>query len=63
LHLSVVGIVEDQGKYLKVTEKGAQALKVMILNDDSFALEKKASKEELVGWYLRVKNADLTSTD
>jgi len=57
------GLVEDQGKYLKVTEKGAQALKVMILNDDSFALEKKASKEEVVGWYLRVKNADLTSTD
>jgi hypothetical protein len=57
------GLVEDQGKYLKVTEKGAQALKVMILNDDSFALEKRASKEEITGWYLRVKNADLTFTD
>lgn len=53
------GLIEDQGKYLKFTEKGAQAIKVMILDDNSFALSKKASNNTATGWYLRLKNEDI----
>lgn len=50
------GLLEDQGKYIKITEKGAQAIKVMILDDNSFALSKKSSSNKKLGWYERVKN-------
>jgi predicted transcriptional regulator len=54
------GYVEDQGKYLKITEKGAQTLKVLILNDNVFEMSKKSSADRS-GWYLRLKNEDLAS--
>lgn len=59
--MEAAGLVEDQGKYIKITEKGAQAIKVMILNDNSFALDKKASKNRYLGWYERIKNENYLS--
>jgi len=59
--METAGLVEDQGKYLKITEKGAQAIKVMILNDNTFALDKKASNFRSLGWYERLKNEDYLS--
>jgi hypothetical protein len=49
------GLIEEQGKYIKITAKGVNSLKVLILNDDSFALSKKASDNLSVGWYERLK--------
>lgn len=59
--MELAGLVEDQGKYLKITEKGAQAIKVMILNDNTFALDKKSSNGRSLGWYERLKNEDYLS--
>jgi len=59
--METAGLIEDQGKYLKVTEKGAQAIKVMILNDNSFALGKKAHNAKDLGWYERLKNENYLS--
>jgi DNA topoisomerase IA len=56
--LVTAGYIEDQGKYIKITDKGAQSLKVMILNDDYFALSKKASTNKIIGWYRNLKNHD-----
>lgn len=68
------GLIEEQGNYIKITEKGEQAIKVMVLNDDSFALSesfsKKSSSEnnlfkkasvskENKGWYSKLKNDNL----
>lgn len=55
------GLIEEQGNYIKITEKGAQAIKVMILNDNSFALSKKASGNDPLGWYSRLKNENYLS--
>ncbi len=55
------GLIEEQGNYIKITEKGAQAIKVMILNDNSFALSKKASSNYSLGWYSRLKNENYLS--
>lgn len=49
------GLVEEQGKYIKITDKGASSLKVLILNDNTFALSKKASGNKNLGWYDKVK--------
>jgi hypothetical protein len=56
------GYVEEQGNHLKITEKGAQTLKVLILNDNTFELSKKASAD-ISGWYKRLKNEELTAQD
>lgn len=55
------GLVQDEGKYIKITEKGAEAIKVMILNDNTFALSKKASSSSKLGWYQKLKNEDFLS--
>lgn len=49
------GLVEEHGKYIKITNKGVDSLKAMILNDNTFALEKKASSSKN-GWYQKLKN-------
>mgnify|MGYP001164700819 CR=1 FL=1 len=58
--LEIAGLIEDQGKYIKVTEKGAETIKVMILNDNTFALSKKSSTGK-TGWYHRLKNENYLS--
>ena len=59
--LEAAGLVEDQGSHLKITEKGAQSIKVMILNDDTFALAKKSSNDNRMNWYKRLKNENYLS--
>lgn len=59
--MEAAGLVEDQGKYLKITEKGAQSIRVMILNDNTFALDKKSSNNKSLGWYERLKNENYLS--
>jgi hypothetical protein len=59
--METAGLVQDEGKYVKITEKGAEAIKVIILNDNTFALEKKASKGNDLGWYQRLKHEDYLS--
>jgi len=59
--LETAGLVQDQGKYIKITEKGAEAIKVMILNDNTFALSKKASAPAKMGWYEKLKYEDYLS--
>lgn len=59
--LESAGLIEDQGKYIKITEKGAETIKVMILNDNTFALSKKASSFVKPGWYQKLKNEDYLS--
>lgn len=56
--LVTAGFIEDQGRYIKITDKGAHSLRVMILDDNSFALEKKASSQKILGWYNNLKNHD-----
>lgn len=59
--MEAAGLVEDQGNYLKITEKGAQSIKVMILNDDTFALSKKSSNSIKPNWYKRLKDENYLS--
>jgi hypothetical protein len=59
--MELAGLIEDQGQYIKVTEKGAQTIKTMILNDNSFALDKKASSYKKLGWYDKIKYEDYLS--
>lgn len=59
--MEAAGLVEDQGNYLKITEKGAQSIKVMILNDDTFALSKKSSNNIKPNWYKRLKDENYLS--
>jgi CTP-dependent riboflavin kinase len=54
------GYIEEHGNYIKITEKGAQALKISILNDNTFALNKKASTNTL-GWYDKLKHENYLS--
>jgi len=55
------GLVEEQGNYIKITDKGAHSIKVLILNDNTFALEKKASTTNKLGWYDKIKYEDYLS--
>jgi len=55
------GLIEEQGKYIKITDKGAQSLKVMILNDNTFALAKTASNGKTLGWFDKIKYEDYLS--
>ncbi len=55
------GMIEIQGKNLKVTNSGTLALRKMILENDSFSLNedsnlKTASKNNKNNWYTRFKN-------
>lgn len=54
--MKAAGLIEEFGNYFKITDKGAQALKVMILNDNTFALSKKASNNKNLGWYDKIKH-------
>ena len=53
------GLIKEDGLYLEITEKGAQSLKVMILDDNTFSLAKKAStNHRSMGWYDKIKYED-----
>lgn len=59
--MTAAGLIEESGNYFRITEKGAQSLKVMILNDNSFALSKKASSSKSVGWFDKLKHESYLS--
>ncbi len=50
------GLIADYGNEIKITEKGANLIKVMILNDKTSTLDKKSSNLSRIGWYKRIKN-------
>lgn len=68
--LVTAGLVELHGKDIKVTSQGVLVIRKMILDDDSFHLDKKACEECRVktagvlnppqyGWYQRYRDANI----
>lgn len=63
------GIIQIQGKDLKVTAKGEKILLQMILDDDDFALKKAeenslikmAASKKPLNWYARIKNENINA--
>ena len=64
------GLVEVQGKYLKVTAKGVNAIKSMILHHENSSFEKSSSIKSIIktaqknnvnvskNWYIEQKNKE-----